>query len=72
MNKPGFSSRMVATVKIQFDCGSEYGAAWTFAEAYEDAKRAAETMCRTIHQTNPRIKVLGIEAIHSHVMEQKT
>lgn len=71
MSKPGFSSRMIATVKIQFDCGSEYGAEWTFAEAYEDAKRAADAMCHKINDTNPRIKVLGIEAIHSHVMEQK-
>jgi hypothetical protein len=67
-----FSSRMIAQVVIEFDTGSEYGGKWTFEDAYADASRAVDNICAGIHKTNPRIKVVRVEGIRSHVIERKS
>jgi hypothetical protein len=62
---------MIAQVTIEFDTGSEYGGKWTFEEAYNDAKRAAESKCREISAEVRGVKVLNIISIRSHVQELK-
>lgn len=67
-----FSSRMIATVVIEFDCDSEYGGKWTFEEAYNDAKHAVNNHCAEIQQKVPGVRVIKLESIRSHVTERKS
>lgn len=67
-----FSTRMIARVLIEFDTGSEYGGGWTFEAAYKDAVAAAEGRMRKISSSNAGIRVIKIESIQSHCMEQKS
>ena len=66
------TSRMRVKVTLEFDTGSNYGGEWKFEDAYKDAKRACDNRLAELVAKNPWLRVVQIDSIASHVVEQKS